>query len=114
MVFYQDPKGREPFREWLEELKRFRPHLHQLAMRLLRELQELGTDEMRPPKVKSFRRKGVLIHELRKLTQEGAMRIYFLRLGSTFLVVAGELKKEDQPDKRLLDLVVRAHREEVN
>ncbi|WP_243092376.1 MULTISPECIES: hypothetical protein [Thermus] len=77
MVFYQDPKGREPFREWLEELKRFRSHLHPLAMRLLSELQELGTDEMRPPRVKSFRREGVLIHELRKRTQEGAMRIFF-------------------------------------
>jgi hypothetical protein len=30
------------------------------------------------------------------------------------LVVAGELKNENRPDERLLDLVVQAYREEVN
>lgn len=113
VFFYRDYKGREPMREWLEELRRYQPHLAQTASRLLQELQELGPD-MRPPKVKSFRHKGVLVHELRKRTREGAMRIYYLRFDRVFLAVAGEVKKEDHPDERLLDLVVQAYQEEVN
>ena len=111
VVFYQDPKGREPMRDWLDELQRRRSNLAGVAMKLLKDLQELGP---RVSKAKSFRYKGVLIYELRKRTPEGAMRIYYLRFRNVFMAVAGEIKTEDEADTRLLELVVRAYQEEVN
>ncbi|BCZ93198.1 hypothetical protein TthAA37_23870 (plasmid) [Thermus thermophilus] len=37
VVFYRDHKGREPMRDWLEELRRYRLHLAQTASRLLKQ-----------------------------------------------------------------------------
>ncbi len=108
VVLYVDARGRSQVRDWLEDLQRQNPKLHQYALRLLRTLEEQGPD-LRPPLAKPLAHLDAPIWELRHRT---GIRLYYWRQGEfLFVVAAGELKEQDSPDPRLLRLAIRAYKE---
>ncbi|WP_105317361.1 type II toxin-antitoxin system RelE/ParE family toxin [Thermus tenuipuniceus] len=107
VVFHVDAKGRSQAQDWLDNLKRQNPKLHAFALRLLRMLEEQGPD-LRPPLAKPLAHLGAPIWELRHRT---GIRLYYWRQEELlFVVAAGEVKDQDSPDPKLLELAVQAYK----
>ncbi|TBH17455.1 type II toxin-antitoxin system RelE/ParE family toxin [Thermus thermamylovorans] len=105
--FYVDAKGRSQVQDWLENLKRHNPKLHAFALRLLRTLEEQGPD-LRPPLAQPLAYLEAPIWELRHRT---GIRLYYWRQGELlFIVAAGEVKDQNRPDPKLLNLAVQAYK----
>jgi len=103
--FYEDARGRSQIKEWLLGLRKSNPKAYATAWRLLERLQLEGP-EMKPPATKHIQGP---IWELR---HNSGIRIYYWRQGKRlFVAAAGELKKRDKADPKLIQYALRAYQE---
>lgn len=105
VLTYVDNRGRSQLKEWLAELRKSNPQARGIVRRLLQRLQIEGP-EMRPPMAKHI--EGP-IWELR---HRSGIRLYYWRESEhIFVVAAGELKKKDKADPKLIEYALRAYEE---
>ena len=107
VLFYEDDRGRSQVKEWLLELGKSNPRARAVVRRLLKRLSIEGPD-MRPPMSKRIKGTDSIL----ELRHDLGIRLYYWRDDeTTFVVAAGELKKKNKADQRLIAYSQRAYAE---
>lgn len=91
VLFYQDPDGRSPVVEWLEELREMDIAAYAKCVAVIERLEELGHELRRP--TADLLRDGV--YELRAKKGHVNYRLLYFFCGRNVAVVAHGLTKED-------------------
>ena len=105
---YEDENGHSEFREWRLELRRSNPQASAKVDWLIDLLEDKGTS-LQFPYVSHI---GGPIYELRGKTGRNTVRIYYWQQdGELFIVAAGEVKQQNEADRRLIKKALAAHEE---
>ncbi len=105
---YEDETGYSEFREWRKALRRSNPRASAKVDRLIALLEDKGTT-LSFPYVSHI---DGPIYELRGKTGRNAVRIYYWQQDKeVFIAAAGEVKQQNQADRKLIKKALAAFEE---